>query len=524
MIIIGKLHYKEENGFARVESIIKTYGKPDFLIYVEVEQAYGKYLVTDRADAFLAGLFIKAMTAGEDITCEDPVSSDLKFKLEKLLIRTLAKHDERFHETQIYADIIDEPIPNAGAVGTGISLGLDSFDTIADTYDSKYPGMKLTHLVTFNGGVFGGYYQKNNWDYCAAKLYKRIQLVAEELKLPLIPISTNIHKYVRLKGNFYSTCMILLFIMSLGKLFKTYFISSDGVDFSLFNVQSTYLDDMTVYDLLTLYCCSIPTGVQFISGGGEKDRLEKLKTISKFPIAVRNLQSCLTEHYNCMYCLKCKRNLLALDALNLLDKFKDSYDIGYYYIHRNEYLRYLCQQIQNHKLEAGLLMPAYQIIKQREPAVIDQIEQDLGRTAKQSLEIQRQRDIYKEYSRLFRNVLAIPNYIDKLKEWFSLNNIKTIIIYGPGGNESTQCLAALCKQIEVKIDYIVEDVKKGTKVSIPRLPESTIDYPPCDAVIICNMDKPQVIKRKLSEFLTIPIYEVKDVLTMTIKYSKKTNN
>lgn len=515
MITIGKLRYIEMGELSRVEAAVRG-GSEEFLLFVETTKEYGKYMVTDRADAFLVGILLRAMIDGQDIKCEDPVSAELKYMLEKQLIFTLAKHDKRFYQTRIYADITEEPVINAGAVGTGLSLGLDSFYSIAEMYNPECQSLKLTHLVTFNNGVVGGYYQNNNWDYCAAKIYEHEKRVAEELGLPLVSVNTNLPQFVRLKTDYYDTYWLIMLVMSMGKLFRTYFISSNGEDFSHFNVTNSWKSSCECYELLTEYCCTTSTGVRFMSGGGERDRLDKLRTIAEFPVARKHLQSCFAQHFNCMHCLKCKRNLVSLDALGMLDKFSEVYDIEYYREHRNEYIEYLCQQVQMNNHLSDFLKPAYDLLKSREPELISQFTYTTEGLLKERNEFLRQRDIYLEYSEMFRKALSTDGWTEQLKNWFSDKQLKNIIIYGYGGSKAVQCLVALSNKLGIHVSYIVENVRKDTKTRIPRLPESTIEYPDCDAVIVCHLDKSSEIKRKLSEFLTVPILEIRDVFEMSV--------
>lgn len=49
---------------------------------------------------------------------------------------------------------------------------------------------------------------------------------------------------------------------------------------------------------------------------------------------------------------------------------------------------------------------------------------------------------------------------------------------------------------------------------IPRLPEKTVNYPPCDAIIICIVDKTWEIERKLQDLVHVPVYKIGDVLNL----------
>lgn len=513
MITIGKIKYIEEARKVRIESRIKTDGKPDFLLFIEVEKEWARYLVTDRVDAFLVGILNKAMMTGQDICCESPVSAELKLLLERQLICTLAKHDDKLYATKIYAPLTDKPIGNAGAIGTGLSLGVDSFTTIAENHAAESKNAKLTHLVTFTT-LIGEYYQKANEKYCADRLYEKEKVVAAQLKLPLIAIGTNLSQFMHPRADYYDTYLLVMGAMALAKLFKAYYISSWALDFSQFNICNTGLNTCESYELLTINCCSIQGGVRFLSGGGEKHRFEKLQTIAKFPLAVKNLHSCLTQHYNCMTCQKCKRNLLFMDALGILDNFSEVYDIQYYRSHRDEYIEWMCQQMQLNNKASRFVEPAYDMIRQREPELIEKYTYPMDKIFSQRNEFKRQRNVYREYAKLYRQLLTKANCQEKLKVWFQQRNIKEVILYGNGSG--TVFLAGIANLLDLKIPYVVEDLPVGGGIErkIPRIPENTIDYPPCDAIIICNIDKSWAIEKKLKDFVHVPIYKIADVLEL----------
>lgn len=517
MITINEIVKRENGDAVRIESnlrIEKDKMQKDFLLFVETSREWGKYFVTDRADAFVVGILLYAMGGGHDIKCNIPISSELKFMLENHLIFTLKKYDDNYYQTKIIAEVTDEPIPNEGAVGTGISLGLDSFCTIAEHYNCNSNALKLTHLLTLQNGVVGGFYQKNNWDFCAEKLFEREQKVADELGLPLITVNTNLTKLMSRRVDWYVTYWLAMIVMSLSKLFSTYFISSIGVGYSKFNIEQRYNRDCEYYDLLSLSTFSIINGVKFISGAGAYDRLDKIRTIAKFPTARRNLQSCLTQHYNCMHCQKCKRNLVTLDALELLDDFSEVYDVDYYRQNRDKYINWMCMEVNQNGYNANYVKPSYDLIKAREPEYIEKFELDEAAFLARYTEVERQRDVYRNYTRLFRTFITTPNSVERLKRWLADREISNIIIYGAGSAPGSQLLISMSKALHITVLYIVENIKPGQKVKVPRLPESTIDYPECDAVIICNVDKPEMIRKKLSEFVKVPIYDISEVLLM----------
>lgn len=72
-------------------------------VWFEVDKEYGKYIVTERADAYVIGLLYWAMKNGHDITCECPVTEELLYNLSTILVPTLYKNAHNFHKTKIIA-------------------------------------------------------------------------------------------------------------------------------------------------------------------------------------------------------------------------------------------------------------------------------------------------------------------------------------------------------------------------------------------------------------------------------------
>ncbi len=514
MITIRKI--KKEDG--RLTSDIEISSQDNntiFSLFIDVDKEYEQYLVTERSDAIVVGIIIYAMMNGHDVICEDPITSELYVMIQNQLIPTLAKHDKKFYNTVIYAKTEDEPIPNIGAVGTGNSLGTDSMCTIAQYYNSPSKELRLTHLLTSTGGVVGGYYQNNNWDFCSQKLMEKEKKVAELLGLPLIHVNTNLPKLYKIRADYYLEYWLVMLVMSLGKLFSTYFLSSDGADYSHFNVSETYGHACSSYALLLTTCSSISGGLRFISGGGELDRCEKIGKIAEFSVGRDNLQSCLTEHYNCMVCQKCKRNLVCMDAMGVLDKFSKSYDIKYYKQHRNDYIKYMCDQVnQGH---GKYMQLAYDLIKKREPDLIARYTFSEEKMLSRSNELERQRNVYRNYSKIFRNSLKTKNFIDELRKKFEQNDIKKIIVYGPEKSYAVAFFKEILSDLNIEIVAVVENIKGELRYDLPHIPENTIEYPECDAIIVCNVDKPEIIEKKLSYFVNVPVYRFEDIMALRLK-------
>jgi hypothetical protein len=486
-------------------------------LFVETTDEWSEYLVNDRDDAFLVGILPYAMRHNQDITLEGAVTAELLYNLESYLIKSISDYDENLYCTRIFAEsTIEEPVHNEGAVGTGISLGVDCFNTIATMINHKSSSLRITHLLTINHGVRGGFYDKSGWEYNARKLLEREKDVAGKLGLPLIQINTNLGKLVKLGTNIYGSFLMGIIVMSLSKLFKTYYLSSDGSDFSSFNIVNTSNTGNAVYDLLALNCFSINGGLHFYSEGGEKTRLEKIETFIDFPIARQHLQSCLMEHFNCGTCSKCKRNLVSLDAMDALEKFSEVYDIGYYKEHRKEYIKWIVADVFFEK-DSTIKSPRYQIhfpiyerIAKKYPDLVKKIELELNprRLYRKVVEYERKSENQRFYIKFFEKLCTQQNGIQELRSFFSQHSYQNIILYG--NTRLSQFFVKMREQLNIAISYIVEDTDE--KHSIPRLPEATVKYPTADAIIICDIQSEYLIERRLKERVSIPVVRVEELL------------
>jgi len=518
--VISHSRGADATGFIRLSSDLIIDGKP-FTLYVETEEQWGdQWFVTERADPFLVGVLFYAMKNNHDIICESPVTSELLYNLETQLIPTLSRHDADAHRVKITADHIDTPLENAGAVGTGVSMGLDCFHTLATQLDSPYQNLRLTHLLSFSSGTFGGYYHKTGWSYAQAILSAHQQELSREVGLPIIKLSSNLPSLVKDRLDQYATYMMALMVMSLGKLFGTYFYSSSGWDYSTFTVvPNSKFFDCAHYDLLTLNSISFRGGTRFYSEGGEKDRVGKFERIMDYPLAQEYLQSCLTESFNCGVCAKCRRNLLTLDAIGgkeALAKFARVYDIPFYWEHRDEHLIWMCEQITLGTHTGNFyLKDLWERIKRREPTTMVAIEAQMvpEEVYLQRARFRQSRDILRRNSRLFRVLAQDQGSLTKIKEFFSSRGYKNVILYG--NTAYTTFFYEVRQAIDISIDYVVEDAKG--KRHLPRLPESTVDYPDTDAIIICGYTNPELIKRKLTQRCRVPIHYATEVLDITQK-------
>lgn len=331
-------------------------------LWLETEEKYGKYFVQDRCDGFLIAMLPIAMRGQKDIICNAPVSEELLHNISTQLIPSVVKNSKNLYKTRISAEPARTPTKNTGAVGAGLSRGVDSMHVLSQYLNPKYPDFKLTHLLLHNAGAFSiaGYNEKEQKERVEKECFEKSQNLAQELGLPIILANTNLAEDYNIQYHLYSEYYNLFPVFVMQKLWKTYFYGST-YDFSNFKLKNNDLYDCAHYELLLVnsLCTS---NLKIYSEGGEKNRLEKTADITEFEPAQKNLHVCITDSKNCNACIKCMRTLLCLDALEKLDNFKNVFDIDHYRHNRPVYMNYL----ENcHKKRDEINEPTYQLFKKQ---------------------------------------------------------------------------------------------------------------------------------------------------------------
>lgn len=358
---IGKPNLSCVGGKARVTAKIIIEGSSKDL-WFEVEQEYGKYLCYERGDAFLIGLLWIALVRHYDIKFETPVTGELLHQIETVLIPSLVKNSRVMRAPKITCSVENEPLSNAGAVGTGMSCGVDSFHTVANYYDHPIPNLRLTHLAVYNVGAFGLY------DIATADPQFRWQVensrrVADELGLKLVVGNSNLKNEFFTDFRYTHTYANMFAVFMLQKLWGVYFYSSAGWDMSEFDVCNADRNDSAHYDLLTFYCLGTKH-LRVYSEGASRTRFEKMNAIIGLPYARKCLQVCCRDGgKNCGRCFKCKRTLVCLDALGAIDQFDDVFDIAFYKANRSQYLGWLAAQKYGNTEEFKMEREVWQILQ-----------------------------------------------------------------------------------------------------------------------------------------------------------------
>ncbi len=326
-------------------------------LYYSTTHEYAKYLTYEKADSFLLGVLQYAMIIGEDIRVDAPVSERLFFNLTTLVIPTLAlalKHKkidlicEKLDHSILIAE--GESCQSLG-VGTGCSLGVDSFSTLFYYTSNKIPpSYRITHLTYFNVGANG-----NDIEKATAAYENDFPMVKEYVsfkQMPLVTLSSNIGSLY--KGISPDICLHsrnMGAVLALQKLFHSYIYSSGHTvqDLRLSSKDTAYFETVIIHAFST-------ENTQFSIGLPCYTRAEKTRYISNFPETYNRLYVCwkqiLKNDYNsysvnegsktinCSSCEKCKRTMLALDILDKKGCYESVFDWSFYDKQRDALIGY----------------------------------------------------------------------------------------------------------------------------------------------------------------------------------------
>ncbi|MDO4413683.1 MAG: hypothetical protein Q4C20_01255 [Erysipelotrichaceae bacterium] len=295
-------------------------------LWFEVPKEYGSYLCSDRSDAFLVAMFWYAFMTGSDISCEAPVSENVVFQINHYLQEALLKDQSR--RIHIECETTDVPYPSFGAVGTGMSCGVDSIYTAWKYTQETIPvNFRLSALTYFYHGSIFHPDMRQKKTYTIKEFYAKTeemalikrdnaQKVADEMGLPLIYVKTNLDSdYYRGAFGYTAVYRNCACVLALQGYFSKYYLSSAGwPDFFELNPAA----GSEHYETLLAGVFSTE-GLKFLISD-YVTRFQKTESISDYPIAQNHLDVCYNFN-NCGECTKCRRTLLTLDILGKTDEF-----------------------------------------------------------------------------------------------------------------------------------------------------------------------------------------------------------
>jgi hypothetical protein len=267
------------------------------------------------------------------------------------------------------AQLLSDVYPNADAVGTGLSGGIDSLHTIREFYlDYDGPAAdRVNTLLFFNVGSHGMGHDREHLARLERKFLERRRVLegySKSIGLPLVIVNSNIHAFMQ--SGHLQTCTLasLSAALFLGGKMRLYYMASTGHTYRGLiypSVKSTSIARIDDY-ILPHVCTETFTAV---SGGSACSRVQKTMAICSDPLVQKYLNVC-NDHQtiakNCSLCYKCERTLLTLDILGVIDRFSESFDLNKF--NKRERARYIATVLNNRKKDP-LLQEICNLAEQR---------------------------------------------------------------------------------------------------------------------------------------------------------------
>ena len=329
IVIVHRPYLENREGKVRLVADIETW-EEKFQLWYEVGESFSKFFVTERSDAFVVALLpwlmMKAKKLNREIhlTCKMPMSGRLYHQITNYYIPVLCNNIPYYNYIYIDAEINEEKLPSAGAVGAGISGGVDSSYTVSKYRNEPQLTFRLTHLVYYNVGIYGGFEST-----AEKEMQIKMRQIAKEAELEYLQLDSNI--CIDLYSAAHAPIVPAVFMsttLALQKLFTVYYFSSTHLasDFHFSKSDASY------YDVFNINCLSTENTI-FCSAGIDKSRMEKIDFIADNPFVQNSLFVCVNVNdkaQNCSLCAKCTRTMAGLEVLGKLDKFHRVFDVAHF--------------------------------------------------------------------------------------------------------------------------------------------------------------------------------------------------
>jgi hypothetical protein len=328
-------------------------------IWISVPSEYSNWLTTDRFDGFLLAILFYAMKNNEDIYVEGTVSKRLLRNLNNYVQSVMKSFTTYLNKINISAvETTNKVIPSATHIGTGFSGGVDSFCTVYERYACENdPEYKVDSLITLNIGHYGqtdgiakqqiAYFKEN---------FLFLSQCTKELGLPYVSVDTNFGWYIE-ENEFlrelrqFGPSFMAAVILSLQNRFAKYYIASNYSYLEM--LQYAYKDrpvkkmnNMINGDYMEniFYHLLNTESLEIIVDGSQYKRTEKTERITKYPPSYKyiDFSGRNINVKNPINNWKVNRTLWALESIDKLELYSDSFDIDHW--KKKDAFLYKCEQ------------------------------------------------------------------------------------------------------------------------------------------------------------------------------------
>jgi hypothetical protein len=328
-------------------------------IWISIPQEYESWLTTDRYDGFLVALLFCAMKNNEDIFVDGTVSKRLLRNINNYVQDVLKSFTFYLNKINISAkETTNSIIPSATHIGTGFSGGVDSFCTVYERFACEDdPEYKIDTLVSFNIGHYGRTDGGSPQFFKFKESFLFLSQYSKEVSLPYASVNTNFGWYIE-EDDFwrelrqFGPSFMAAVVLSLQNRFSKYYIASNNTYLEMLQyackhrplkkmkkmIDGDYMENI-FYHLLNT------ESLEIIVDGSQYKRTEKTKRITEYPPSYKyiDFQGRSIGEKNPRNNWKTNRTLWALESLDKLDLYADSFDINHW--KKKDAFLYKCEQI-----------------------------------------------------------------------------------------------------------------------------------------------------------------------------------
>ena len=296
------------------------------------------WFAIDRLDGFVVGLLLQAMTMGEDIETEAPMSSKLYHSLQGFYIPLLASVFPKLRAINLRPAGLVNASAGGQSVATGFSGGIDSFATVAQHLANEASeDHRVSHFLFHNVGS----HLDGNHDDARMLFNQRLQVLkpfAEEVNIPFVPVDSNVSEVLPIDFMRMHHSLNASVVLALQGEFRRYFYAST---YRYADCTHGAIDDIARYDPVAFHQFSTE-GLDCVSTGCQLSRVEKTSLVADYEPSHRFLNVCVDaelEGLNCSTCFKCRRTLLTLELLGKQHLFTNVFNLEQYRSIRAKYIK-----------------------------------------------------------------------------------------------------------------------------------------------------------------------------------------
>ena len=312
-MLVSDIESSTIDNYREVRARIETEsGKNPFQLWYRVPTQDVELLNSQNGDSFLAATLLPAMALGESVQIRAPVSREL-LEHAKVIQSLYCEWDKSLSRVSIVAperssrEVKGKTVPN---VGLFFSLGVDCFHLLMRNCVARPAGAdEITHLIFLHGFDIS-----HRTTFVYKDLLENGNKVARALQKKIVRISTNLRDFsdpIISWGRLYHGAALASYGLLLEPGFNTIYMAGGH--------QPRHLHPWGSHPLLDPLWST--ETLRFVSEGCETGRVQKIKFLAQFPIAMETLRVCFintNNRYNCGECEKCVRTMIGLHIAGAL--------------------------------------------------------------------------------------------------------------------------------------------------------------------------------------------------------------